>query len=117
MKRKAELQAIIAEARNELNDIEDQERCDRNAKYVGRCYRYRNSYGHGESWWLYAMVTGISEDGLMSGIRFQNDGNGKLDFETDRYMSESTLQEPITRAEFDAAFSAFVTAITSQHSV
>lgn len=30
-------------------------------KLVGKCFKYRNSYGSGESWWMYARVISFDE--------------------------------------------------------
>lgn len=111
MNRKEELEGIVFEARSELNEMQDQDRFDQNAKYVGRCYKYKNSYSCPQSdddrWWLYAMVTQMGEHGSLVGITFQDDKQGKLEFEHRLYMTESTLQVPISQGEFGDALTAF----------
>lgn len=104
MNRQDELRNIIADARNELGEYESQERFDSNAKFVGRHYRYHNSYGSSRPrWWLYTKVTGLSEGGSLQGYSFQNDGDGRIEIEVGGHVSESTLGEVITEKEFESA--------------
>ena len=35
---------------------------EKNKKYIGRTFKYRNSIGGGESWWLYRRVIGVHEN-------------------------------------------------------
>src|SRR6185312_14215252 len=56
MNRKAVLQRILAKARAELNEIESREIAAANNKIIGNCYRFSNSYGSGDRWWLYGKV-------------------------------------------------------------
>ncbi len=42
-------------------------------KYLGKCFKYQNSYGgDSKKWWLYARVTAFDEDALSFGtLEFQ----------------------------------------------
>ena len=53
-----ELQKTVNDARAELEVFEAAERKKRFSKLLGRCFKYRNSYGSDSKWWLYAKVTG-----------------------------------------------------------
>lgn len=85
--RKEELQRIIAEARNELDEIEEAEARLSATEFVGRCFKYRNSFscpkGPEDRWWVYAKVLD-SEGGA---LQFQRDKNGMWRVEPEAYMS------------------------------
>lgn len=55
-----------------------------NQQYVGKFYRYRNSYGVGgdsKSWWLYAAIIGVDEGGTLLGWTFQQTSEGNISIE------------------------------------
>jgi len=110
MDEKKKLQKQIGEARARLDDIEDADRRALNATLVGRCFQYRNSYGGGSSWWLYQRVTGLNKDGYPVGYQFQDDGQGKLDVETEKWRLHLGDRE-ISAKAFNAAWDKFVSAI------
>lgn len=59
MRTKEEVQKDMEPLRAELEAIDAAERKTAHKALLGRCYRYRNSYGGGHpSWWLYAKVIG-----------------------------------------------------------
>lgn len=60
---KEDLQQLITESRDKLSAIEDAEAEERNARLLGKCYKFRNSFSCPQSaadyWWLYLRVTTI----------------------------------------------------------
>lgn len=102
-----EARAVIAEHQKEEQSKKAEEV---RRLYVGRFFRYRNSYGElREKWWLYAHVTGVDQFGHPIGVEFQDDGQGKLELRHD--TSLITVPSPgwseITAEEFERAAVAF----------
>ena len=81
MDRKLELQKVMDDARIELHAIEDQKRLSENLLLVGKCYKVKNSYGSGDSWWLYRKVVSLSEHYNLNTLEFQTDIYGKIQIE------------------------------------
>lgn len=102
----------MADLRAELDVIEGEKRQQRNAELLGKCFAYRNSYScpqdESDYWTHYTKITDISDSGRLSGISFQRDKDGKIEFEPRNWISESTLQREISTQEFDATFVRFV---------
>ena len=106
MDKKEKLQAIVAKgyvARKELNEIEEKENTKKNLPLVGRCFKFKNSYGSGDSWWLYSEVLGI-EGNYFKYLTFQECSGGKITVELREYGYDSLQQTEITKQEFDKRF-------------
>jgi hypothetical protein len=102
MTRESELQLIIDNAQAELYDIQNAEKLKKNLQYIGKYYKYLNSYGSSsetEKWWIYAKVRGLSENGDPEFFTFQTDTNCKIDIEVEGWFSIDTWHE-IQREEF-----------------
>ena len=114
MSRKDELQAIIGPAQHELNEIEAKERDEKNALVVGKCYKYRNSYGSGKKWWLYTKVLRVVDGGLVV-HQFQTDSRGQMKAtpEADIFHYLSPEYQEIQQMEFSERWSDFVAAINA----
>ncbi len=55
-----ELNKIVNDARNELWKIEKAREIEDGKKLIGKCFKYRNSFGGGSRpWWLYLKVTAV----------------------------------------------------------
>lgn len=53
---------------------------------VGKCFKYRNSYGtNNDSWWLYEKVISLTDDGDFYCEKFQTDCFGEISI---NYMNE-----------------------------
>ena len=103
MDKKKKLQAIINkgnEARRELHDIEEKEATEKNLPLVGKCFKFRNSYGSGERWWLYSRVVGVAGS-YFKYLVFQECSLGKATVEIREYGYDNMQQIEITRKEFD----------------
>jgi hypothetical protein len=105
-KRKREISLQEAQAVIDAHR-EKERRADREKKrlYIGRYFRYRNSYGASEeTWWLYGMVTGVSDSGYLTGLSFQQTSRRNIELQDDdRLMTIPTGWEEIEAAEFWAA--------------
>lgn len=105
MSNKDDLLRTIAEAQAKLQEIQAQEDAEKNARLIGRCFKYRNSYPSpsepGDYWWLYVRVMETSERGLFL-YRFQRDKYGRIEIEpADRSFAMLSLgYEEITLNEY-----------------
>jgi hypothetical protein len=64
---------------NKIWEMQRKEKIARNNELIGKCYKYRNSYGSDTEWWLYSRVVSVDEDGYMLANSFQDDGEGRLE--------------------------------------
>jgi hypothetical protein len=105
------LNAERARISNRIWAIEGKQRAAEHAKLLGKCFKYRNSYGgssEADGWWLYVKVTKIDARGEMKAFQFQTDKYGKLEIEAN-YRIPSSLSSgytPITAGEFSKAWRA-----------
>lgn len=104
-----DLKILSTQIRDEIWKRENAERRAQNAKLIGKCFKYRNSYGgsHERWWWLYVKITGVTTRGEFEGIQFQDDGEGRLTVET-KHLPQTTLQVPIEHDEWATAFAEFI---------
>ncbi len=76
---------------------------------IGTCYRYRNSYGNDDSWWLYIEVVDVGEIGSRS-VKIESFQETSLEVEIKRHHHslynhdgmDSDGYERISREEFEA---------------
>lgn len=99
MNKRDELAAQMAALREQIDEIDSATKAKENAALLDKCFKYHNSYSGDERWWLYTMVTGITEDGDLKAFSFQMDCHGKIEIERDRYFIPYS-QIPITKREF-----------------
>lgn len=50
-------------------------------KLIGRCFKYRNTYGTGDKWWLYALATEVDSLGRLLGLSFQHTSHDAIEIE------------------------------------
>ena len=111
-RREAVLEAKMREAREELSAIRSEKAEKRNKKLLGKCFKFRNSYGgNDDGWWLYSIVTKATAS--LEVFKFQTDCNGAIEIESDRYWYAHDGYAPISREEFDTAWAKLVEEITS----
>lgn len=72
-------------AQHALWQAEAVERDKTNASLVGKCFKYHNSSGSGERWWLYLKVTAVDE-GSLRAFRFQQYSNGEIHIQSNNYI-------------------------------
>lgn len=105
---KKRLKQTIETTRSQLLEIENADRDERNKKFVGRYFRYRNCYSCPEKssdyWWMYFRVIGVRE-GYLLVQKFQNDNRGRITIETDDMFSVMLdgTQE-IKKQQYEKAF-------------
>lgn len=104
MPTKAELEKIARDAQAKLYEIEKTERDEKNASLMGKCVRYRNSYGSDERWWLYGKIL-RSEDGDLIIHQFETTSRGEISIKPEYRRYYSSLEtggwESISREKFD----------------
>ncbi len=94
------------------NDKQDKDDIIFNKKIkaeIGKCYRYRNSYGNDDSWWLYIEVVDVGEVGHRS-VVIESFQETSLEVEVKRHTHslynhtsmERDGYERISREEFEA---------------
>ena len=62
----------------ERNKLKDQINLEENKVLLGKCFKYRNSYGSGEKWWLYRKVVSVG-DWDVTVISAQDCNNGTIE--------------------------------------
>ena len=95
-----ELKAQAQKIRTQLDAIEARKWRDEHAPYVGKYFKYRNSYGHGPSWWLYGKVVSMG-NGSLTMFKFQTSSLHIVEIETSskRWLMNANWV-PITAKEF-----------------
>jgi len=120
MDRRDELKSIIYSAREELSALERSERAESNARYVGRCFKFRNSYGDSDDsarWWLYRRIVSADGDGAIA-FQFQTDRDGKIEVElAERIFIDIRVDAwtEITLSEFGQEWNKVATRIGNLH--
>ncbi len=105
---KKQLEDTLRKTRDQINKIEQTEREQRNAEFVGRHFRYKNCYSCPEKpsdyWWMYIRVTGLKE-GVLVVQKFQRDSRGMIAIETDEYYHQMLCGcQEITKHQYEKAF-------------
>jgi hypothetical protein len=90
MTRKEELEKIIGEATEELHAIDEREIAKEALPFVGKFFKYRNSYGTGKKWWLYLKVLSYNERNFNT-LQFQLMGDGKIEIENRDWTHANSL--------------------------
>lgn len=94
------------EAQEALWAIEEKERAKRSATLVGKCFRYLNSYGSGDRWWLYARVISVGDGGYLTTFSFQTTCNDEIQIEPAKARLSIDGWEAISIADFKTAWHA-----------
>lgn len=97
-----------------LNKIDKAERTELEPelkkRFEGKFFKYRNSYGSGGKWWLYAHCTAVKHPFIISNT-FQICTYGNADFKVGDKSSMRHFQndgyKQITKAEYKKAFTKF----------
>lgn len=111
-----ELEKQRVEIMNKMSEIQDSREAELiplyTKKFVGKCYKYKNSYGRdSKSWWLYAKITKVNsvnfrndEEPMFDTIQIQKTSNNEISIEAKNY---GYIREPdwieITEKEFNTA--------------
>ena len=91
--------------RNELQSEIDTEA---NQKLLGKCFKFRNSYGSGEEWWLYTKIVEV-DNWSVTVITVQDCNEGRIEIKRENhsashYQKDVGSQLQITQEEFDKNF-------------
>ena len=102
---KAQLIKSISDARDKLDAIEKKEKEKTIRPLVGKCFKYRNSYGSDENWWLYKKILSISDRAWLNAFMFQKTsrGNWEIHF-NETYISLLDGYISISEEEFNQAW-------------
>lgn len=104
MSRKTELVEIIKKARGELWDINAVEEQRVAATSVGRCFKFRNSYGREEGWWLYRKALSASK-GVLTMFSFEKSSAGIIEIKPKKEVWDMTDDwKEISEEEFKKAW-------------
>jgi hypothetical protein len=97
MKKQTEKQLckIIQDARIKLNDVENKRKEKENKRLIGKCFKYRNSIGSDNNWWLYMIVL----DSKLRMFSFEKTAMGEWRINKDDVYYNTDRVE-ITRNEF-----------------
>lgn len=108
MRTEEEIRREMAPLQRELQRVEDARKRAEYKKLLGKCFKYRNSYGSGSpDWWLYVRV--IGGDGYWPKcFQFQLTSHGEIII-AEKEHSVSVGRDDrgyteITRKEFDRAW-------------
>lgn len=96
MNKLEELQDSIAKLAEERDTIIAASRKAENAKLIGKCFRFSNSYGHGSRWWLYIKITGVDKNGWITVTKAQRCHHGRITIEQDSQFHMNDTYEAIT---------------------
>ena len=104
MSRKKELIKIIEDARLELDVIETKEVAQKLGHYVGKFYKFGNSYGSpADGWWLYMEVTGLNADAEIEAFQFEQTCQGEVRIDTVVHLFDLEEYTEISQEEYQSA--------------
>lgn len=105
----------LEELNTERNRINEQivaaERAGRIAKntpLIGKAFKYNNSYGSGESWWLYALIVRLDDNGWPICLIFQATSDSRHECWTENRYSLDSYAEEISMDEYIRARDEFL---------
>jgi len=116
-KRKQKIKEEINKLREELLNIETEERKNRSTSYIGKYFRLQNKIKSPESpsdWWIYKAITGFNEDGFLLGWEFDTDEYGIITIGTKLGISEELLGEEISYKQFMKAWNELLNVLRMQ---
>lgn len=110
------LKDIQKEAKR-LNSIiekqKDKQRIEENSAYIGKCFKFENSYG-GEKpkkWFGYMVATGIDENGFLLYTQFEVDCDGVPSMRKSFfYWASQCGYQEVPRSVVDKAWEKFIAA-------
>lgn len=91
---------------DELYTLRDEKIKEELSKYIGKCYKYKNSYQNEKPWWLYIKVIGVEHNYLKT-IECEKDCYGKIEIR--KYQtSTSTLEKKIYEKTFNKMLDKYI---------
>jgi hypothetical protein len=99
----AELKKKEFELQEKKDKIEDRRDRAISRKLIGKCFKYQNSWGGEDKWWLYSKVVGTSTDNRLCVVQVETTPlETKISFED--YAMKGLCQTGITLGEFNTAY-------------
>lgn len=108
MKTEQELKVESEKIHRQINAIETKRQKEENQKFLGKYFKYRNSYGSGSpEWWLYLKVTGA--EFWLKGFEFQLTSTGRFEAHREKCII-GRLQGHIAikKSEYDKAWKTYL---------
>ena len=65
------LEPTVRILRQELSNLETKNKIQESKKYIGKMFKYRNSYDSNTKWWLYVKVIDVNKHGDLVVIKYQ----------------------------------------------
>lgn len=115
------LKKLAEEFRNRLYEVEGKIRILEDApvakSLVGKCFKYRNSFGGPKGWWLYRRVVKVSRSTELVVESFQEDAHGKMEFDFDvhGYVHQFRSATQIPVREYLKAQKDFINKLVKRH--
>lgn len=94
---------------NQIHGFESKRRREELQAFVGRCFKYRNSFSSpSKGWWFYSYVRRLHKtDSALIILQFEIDERGNASVSNERCGYESCLQTEITKTELMCAWKHF----------
>lgn len=77
----SKLRAEAGALQARLWEAERLERIRASLARLGACYKFHNSYGRDEQWWLYVRIVDVDDHGWPVVFKFQTRHNGSIEIE------------------------------------
>lgn len=113
------LRVIMADgiaARDELQRRQDAVKTAANRSIVGKRFKYLNSYGSGEKWWLYRRVLSVTGD-RCTAFEFQHTSENIVEIKLEKHGFLGDGWEEIPEHEYRAAWSRVMSIVTGGYAM
>ena len=115
LKRWEELNRIITKNNKDMKCIWEEERKlkdevaeEENKKFIGKCFKSRNSYNSEDSWWIYYKIVGVLDDRVRI-ISVEKTEYKKIEIEeSDCIAHIITNNTEIPKSEFNRIFKKYI---------
>ena len=97
-----EIQELNKQLSNRICKLRHERENKKSQELVGKCFKYLNSYSHGEDWWLYKKVIAACGEHVTCRL-FQQTAKGEFILEESQRHASSNLGQEITSEEYDQA--------------
>lgn len=83
-KKRQQFEKVRVQLRNLEHDRDDLIKIPKMKKLIGKCFKYRNSYGgDSQDWWLYIYVRGVKGTDFITD-QFQTCSDGRIEIELNK---------------------------------
>lgn len=90
----------------ELHILKEEKKEEQLSKYIGKYYKYKNSYSLYMPWYLYIKIIGV-KNGELEAILCEKDCYNKIIIQKD-YITTSILEKKINKTTFDKELKALI---------